>query len=300
MMTALVLAALVILPTRIEVAEGKVTAADLIGDSAVTLGDVQRMREVGLGQAPAAGQMRRIGGPYLRRLLRAAKVQGVRVPAQIELVGRAELVSAEQQLQAITRYLKKRLGKNGQIDSVRAFQNVTEFKVPPGSRIASVLPVSQNPFTARSTFKLEIRRRGQLVMRRYPQVTIQGKAQVRVASQTISARREITASDFTLETMELSRIPARSLGRFQVSGMLAGRRIAAGRVVTRNDVKAPPVVHRGQRVRIELRQDSVSVSTAGEALADAAVGQRVSVRNLSSGRRLQGWVRGPGLVEVTP
>ena len=73
MMTALLLAALVILPTRIEVAEGKVTAADLIGESAVTLGDVQRMREVGLGQAPAAGQMRRIGGPYLRRLLRAAR-----------------------------------------------------------------------------------------------------------------------------------------------------------------------------------------------------------------------------------
>lgn len=300
MMTALLLAALVILPTRIEVAEGKVTAADLIGESAVTLGDVQRMREVGLGQAPAAGQMRRIGGPYLRRLLRAAKVQGVRVPAQIELVGRADVVTAEQQLQAVTRYLKKRLGNNGQINTVRAFQNVTEFKVPPGSRITSVLPVSQNPFTARSTFKLEIRRRGQLVMRRYPQVTIQGKAQVRVARQTISARREITASDFTLETMELSRVPARALGRFQISGMLASRRIATGRVVTRNDVKAPPVVHRGQRVRIELRQDSVSVSTAGEALADAAVGQRVSVRNLSSGRRLQGWVRGPGLVEVTP
>jgi flagella basal body P-ring formation protein FlgA len=300
MMTALVLAALVILPTRIEVAEGRITAADLIGESAVTLGDVQRMREVGLGQAPAAGQMRRIGGPYLRRLLRAAKVQGVRVPAQIELVGRADVITAEQQLQAITSYLKKRLGNNGEINSVRAFQNVTEFKVPPGSRITSVLPVSQNPFTARSAFKLEIRRRGQLVMRRYPQVTIQGKAQVRVARQTISARRKITASDFTLETMELSRVPARALGRFQISGMLASRRIATGRVVTRNDMKAPPVVHRGQRVRIELRHDSVSVSTAGEALADAAVGQRVSVRNLSSGRRLQGWVRGPGLVEVTP
>ena len=300
MITALVLSALVILPTRIEVAEGKITAADLVGESAVTLGDVQRMREVGLGQAPAAGQMRRIGGPYLRRLLRAAKVNGVRVPAQIELIGRAEIVTAEQQLQAIRAYLKKRLGANGQIEQVRAFQNVTEFKVPPGSRIASVLPVSANPFTARSSFKMEIRRRGQLVMRRYPQVTIQGKAQVRVASQTISARRPITAADFTVETLELSRIPARSLGRFRVAGMLASRRITVGRVVSRNDLKSPPVVHRGQRVRIELRQASVSVTTPGAALADAAIGQRVSVRNLASGRRLEAWVRGPGLVEVTP
>ena len=300
MITSLVLTALVILPTRIEVAEGKITAADLVGESAVTLGDVERMREVGLGQAPAAGQMRRIGGPYLRRLLRAASVSGVRVPAQIELIGRADIITAEQQLKAIRAYLKKRLGAKGQIEQVQAFQNVTEFKVPPGSKIASVLPVSANPFTARSSFKMEIRRRGQLVMRRYPQVTIQGKAQVRVARQTISARRPITEADFTVETLELSRIPARSLGRFQVAGMLAGRRIAVGRVVSRNDLKSPPVVHRGQRVRIELRQASVSVSTTGEALADAAIGQRVSVRNLASGRRLQAWVRGPGLVEVTP
>jgi len=300
MITSLVLTALVILPTRIEVAEGKITAADLVGESAVTLGDVERMREVGLGKAPAAGQMRRIGGPYLRRLLRAAKVSGVRVPAQIELIGRADIITAEQQLKAIRAYLKKRLGAKGQIEQVRAFQNVTEFKVPPGSKIASVLPVSANPFTARSSFKMEIRRRGRLVMRRYPQVTIQGKAQVRVARQTISARRPITEADFTVETLELSRIPARSLGRFQVAGMLAGRRIAVGRVVSRNDLKSPPVVHRGQRVRIELRQASVSVSTTGEALADAAIGQRVSVRNLASGRRLQAWVRGPGLVEVTP
>ena len=271
MITSLVLTALVILPTRIEVAEGKITAADLVGESAVTLGDVERMREVGLGKAPAAGQMRRIGGPYLRRLLRAAKVSGVRVPAQIELIGRADIITAEQQLKAIRAYLKKRLGAKGQIEQVRAFQNVTEFKVPPGSKIASVLPVSANPFTARSSFKMEIRRRGRLVMRRYPQVTIQGKAQVRVARQTISARRPITEADFTVETLELSRIPARSLGRFQVAGMLAGRRIAVGRVVSRNDLKSPPVVHRGQRVRIELRQASVSVSTTGEALADAVL-----------------------------
>ena len=172
MITAFVLTALVILPTQIVVGEGKVTAADLVGESAVALGDVRRMREIGLGAAPAAGQIRRINGAYLRRLLRAAKVTDVRVPAQLELVGKSEVISAADQIQAITTYLKKRLGTDGQIKSVRAFQNVTDFKVPPGARIALITPVGQNPFRARSSFKLEVRRRGQLVLRRYPQVLI--------------------------------------------------------------------------------------------------------------------------------
>ena len=300
MIIALVLSALVILPTQIEVAEGKVTAADLVGESAVTLGDVRRMRAIGLGAAPAAGQVRRINGAYLRRLLRAAKVTDVRVPAQLELIGQSETISAADQIGAITAYLTERLGKDGQIKAVTPFQNVTDFKVPPGARIASVAPVGQNPFRARSSFKLEVRRRGQLVARRYPQVLIEGQAKAYVVRQTISARQEIKADDFSIETLPLSRVTHQALGRFRLAGMLASRRLSVGRVLSRGDLKSPPVVHRGQRVRMELRHDGVSVTTAGEALADAAVGQQVTVRNLSSGRRLQAWVRGPGLVEVTP
>ncbi len=294
------LAALVILPTQIEVDEGPVTAADLIGESAVTIGDVDRMRHIGLGRAPAAGQTRRIAGNYLRRLLRAAGVLNVRVPAQINLLGRAEIVSDKAQLAAIRSYLIKRLGQAGKITSVRAHQNVGSVKVPPGSRIARVRPIGTNPFAARVTFKLEIERRGQVVSRRYPQVLVEGSAPVFVAVQNLPARRLIRADHVRRETLQLARINPQNIGRFPVVGMLASRRLTVGSVVARKDVTAPPVVRRGQRIRIELRASSVSVSTAGEALADGAVGQMVAVRNLSSGRRLQGRVRAPGLVEVNP
>ena len=300
MIIASLLAALVILPAQIEVDEGPVTAADLIGESAVTLGDVNRMRPIGLGRAPAAGQTRRIGGKYLRRLLRAAGVFNVRVPAQIDLVGRADMVSAKAQLKAIRSYLVKRLGKAGTIKAVRAHQNVEAVKVPPGSRIARVRPIGTNPFAARVTFKLEIERRGRIVSRRYPQVFVEGTAPVFIAAQTLSARRVINASGVRRETVNLARVNPRNIGIFPIVGMLASRRLTAGSVLSRKDVTAPPVVRRGQRIRIELRASSVSVSTAGEALADGAVGQMVAVRNLSSGRRLQGRVRAPGLVEVNP
>jgi flagella basal body P-ring formation protein FlgA len=300
-MIALSLLALaVVMPAQIEVDEGAVTAADLIGEAAVSVGDVHRMSQVGLGRAPVAGQSRRIAGPYLRRLLRAAGVKRVRVPAQILLIGRAEVISAKAQISAIRRFLVKRLGKAGTIESIRAHQNVEAVKVPPGSRIARVRPVGHNPFAERVTFRLEIERRGQIVSRRYPQVLIEGSAPVMVARRSLPARRVIEAGSIQREVRNLARVKPGSLGYFNVSGMLAARRIPAGSVITRSDLKAPAVVHRGQRIRIELRASSVSVSTAGEALGDAAVGQMVTVRNLRSGRRLQGRVRAPGLVEVNP
>ena len=300
MMMLSLIAALVILPTQLEVPEGPLSAADLVGESAVSVGDVHRMRSVGLGRAPAAGQMRRLAGPYLRRLLRAAGVTKIRVPAQIKLIGISEIITADQQLKAIRALVKRRLGKRGRIIELRAHQNLTDVKVPPGSRIARLSPVGGNPFARRVTFKLEIERRGRLVSTRYPQVEVVGKARVIIATRSLPAKHLVSAADFHSEERDLSQVPKSSLGRFPIIGMLTARRISAGRALRRDYFKSPPVVHRGQRIRIELRGAMLSVSTVGEALGEAAVGQTVAVRNLNSGRRLSGVVRAPGLVEVTP
>jgi flagella basal body P-ring formation protein FlgA len=227
-------------------------------------------------------------------------VTKVRVPAQIKLVGISETISAEQQLKAIRAFSERRLGKRGRITELRAHQNLSDVKVPPGSRIARLSPVGGNPFARRVTYKLEIERRGRLVNTRYPQVEVVGKALVFVAARNLPAKHLITASDLHREERDLSQIPKGSLGRFPMIGMLTARRISSGRTLRRNYFKSPPVVRRGQRIRIELRGAMLSVSTAGEALGEAAVGQTVAVRNLNSGRRLSGVVRAPGLVEVTP
>ncbi|WP_406672909.1 flagellar basal body P-ring formation chaperone FlgA [Natronospira sp.] len=46
------------------------------------------------------------------------------------------------------------------------------------------------------------------------------------------------------------------------------------------------------------RGESVEVSMAGEALQNGARGQRIRVRNLSSGKELEGVVSGEGTVKI--
>lgn len=76
--------------------------------------------------------------------------------------------------------------------------------------------------------------------------------------------------------------------------------VAAGTVLTQSMLEAPLLVRRGESVTIVARASGIEVRAAGTALADAAEGQVVDVRNVSSGRALRAVVVAPGVVEARP
>lgn len=81
-------------------------------------------------------------------------------------------------------------------------------------------------------------------------------------------------------------------------GMEARRPISAGVPVTADLLVAPPAVSRGDHVIIHARSGRFSVASRGQALAEAAVGEQVLIKNLSSSKTLRARVTGPGRVEV--
>ncbi|MFO7552382.1 MAG: flagellar basal body P-ring formation chaperone FlgA [Haliea sp.] len=83
-----------------------------------------------------------------------------------------------------------------------------------------------------------------------------------------------------------------------VTGHTLKRSAAGGTLLTHALVEEPPVIARGQRVALTAGGTGIAVQAPGEALADARVGERLRVRNLSSGKVVEGIARGPGSVEV--
>ncbi|MDY6798309.1 MAG: flagellar basal body P-ring formation chaperone FlgA [Pseudomonadota bacterium] len=84
----------------------------------------------------------------------------------------------------------------------------------------------------------------------------------------------------------------------RVIGMEARRPISTGVPVTADLLTAPPAVSRGDHVIIRARSGRFSVASRGEALAEAAIGEQVLVKNLSSSKTLRARVTAPGRVEV--
>ncbi|MCU0935003.1 MAG: flagellar basal body P-ring formation protein FlgA [Gammaproteobacteria bacterium] len=120
-----------------------------------------------------------------------------------------------------------------------------------------------------------------------------------VLARSVTPGASLTAADVKVEERDLTSAPA---GHFPdpaaVLGRTLKRSLAPGQPLTASVVASSLRVRRGERVVLVARLAGVDVRMQGEALRDAAVGETVTVRNLSSQRVVEGRVGSDGSVEV--
>lgn len=135
----------------------------------------------------------------------------------------------------------------------------------------------------------------------YVTVVIHAKTGVVVATRPLAARRLVGADDVALAEHDIADLPA---GYLTDPGKVVGRTLlrplAQGEPVQQGQLRAPAIVERGQLVTLYWQAGGLKVSARGEARSAAAADGRVRVRNLSSGRDVDGVVREDGQVEVLP
>ncbi len=84
----------------------------------------------------------------------------------------------------------------------------------------------------------------------------------------------------------------------QIIGMELIRPLNAGSPIKVNQLRSPKVVIKGQQVTLVARFGGLDVTIKGKALQSAAVGDRVRVTNLSSGKHVEGVAQADGTVLV--
>lgn len=130
-------------------------------------------------------------------------------------------------------------------------------------------------------------------------VSLAVRRPVVVAARPLPAGRALEAGDLTLAERDLHGLPRGYYTRVEDAvGQEVARALGAGEALTPAILRAGTVVRRGQQVTLLARTGGLAVRMGGEALADAGPGQRIRVRNLSSGREVEGVVRSADLVEV--
>lgn len=125
--------------------------------------------------------------------------------------------------------------------------------------------------------------------------------------ETVTAARDLPAgallqeSDLVLQTVpapvearRACRTPAEAVGHVLRVAVKAGESIRADRL------ERPEAIRAGDRVSIEAREGAVRLRVAGQALAPGRVGDRIPVKNLRSGRRIEARVLEAGRVAVDP
>jgi flagella basal body P-ring formation protein FlgA len=137
-----------------------------------------------------------------------------------------------------------------------------------------------------------------------PGWTVFLQAEIRVTATLLVANRPLAQNavlgegDFSLQSGELGQPgiltdPAQAIGKTLKFG------IGAGQVLRQDMLRAPFVVLQNQTVEVRVPGEGYTIRSSGQAINNAAEGQKVQVR-MTSGQVVSGAATGDGAVEVRP
>ena len=116
-----------------------------------------------------------------------------------------------------------------------------------------------------------------------------------VARRDLAAGKVITADDVTLENRERLPFSAPDFDKLdQVVGRIPRRYIEAGKTIPAALLGEPRMVEKGDRVAVEARSGAMKLTMEAVSETGGRAGERVMLRNPSSGKRFPARVEGKG------
>lgn len=135
----------------------------------------------------------------------------------------------------------------------------------------------------------------------YVPVRMSIRADVLIARKSLEAGSVLTPEDFVTARRDIASLHGGyRLASEPVTGLVLKRRLSEGQPLRASLLTTPRIVRRGQALSIVsgASNGSVAIRMAGTALSDGRLGERIRVKNRSSGRTVEGIVRSSERVEV--
>jgi len=129
---------------------------------------------------------------------------------------------------------------------------------------------------------------------------VRQEREVLIVTHRVAAGHVLIEEDIGSARRDTSRSAANVFNdRQQVLGRTTRHSLAAGSVISTQDVHAPQLIRRGDSVNLLVEHAGFQVRMTGKALGTAGVGERLRVENLSSHQIVQGLVNAQGEVQIT-
>ncbi|MCS6924385.1 MAG: flagellar basal body P-ring formation chaperone FlgA [Candidatus Binatia bacterium] len=149
------------------------------------------------------------------------------------------------------------------------------------------------------SFLLAVGVTGREITKVWVQAEIRIFAQVVVTSRPLAHHEVITADAVRLERREISTLATRAFTKIEeVVDRQAARALAVNEILTPALVQQPRVLRRGSAVTLLYESSALRVETSGQALEGGKIGDRIRVKNSSSGKVLEGQILDARTVRV--
>lgn len=289
----------------------KLTSESTVNAPVIRLGDVavlrgfdakskKRLSRVALGRAPMVGLMKHVPRAYIERRIKDVFSGRVTVkgPARLAVKREGSVLSGKSLLTLIRSSVEARIPYDlGEVANIK-LPKIPDVRVPAGSK-ARVTFADGEDFDGPTTAELIIEDGANRVSTRRVSITVDRFVDAFGVRRTRKRGDVLQKADIVAIRVAASTLPSDAVKRPEfVAGAELRRRAKVGEPLRLAWVKIPPVITRGERVRLVARRGGIQLTTTGQALNNASFGSFVRVRNLDSRKIVTGRAHAPGVVEL--
>ncbi len=254
-----------------------------------------------LMNAPAPGKDKLLPGKWVASVIRAKgglpDSVGITAPDQI-LVRRACQTLAMARLEDfLYGYVARRIG-DPEFKITRMKMRGTD-RFPVGRLTLQVLEPEPRRITGRINLRVRVKVKGE----KFGWLTLSGWVDrfetVVCASRYLCRGTVLTPDDLAHERMNTSRMPAGVIRDLNDAvGKELKRKLAPGNYLRQNMLSVPPLIQKGDKVKLVARSGNINIVTFGIAKNAGGAGEQIRIENMTSKKIIMGRIRDASTVDA--
>ncbi|MGL4208194.1 MAG: flagellar basal body P-ring formation chaperone FlgA [Candidatus Adiutrix sp.] len=278
---------------------GDIATIEVLEPQAASL--AQAIKQIDLGPAPNPGESFVLTRDEMENRISAARLILTDtlwdMPHEVLLNGPESLVTDEQLKDLIVEYLSQTEPYQSGVFEIISLNFNAIPPLPPEELTLRFVPQnSANPsyisgyihFIANTRTIFRLRVTGQVDL----------SAEALVATRNLSRGHVLSEGDITMAMVPYAQTKESLSDAAMAHGYTLKMNLSAGEVLKARQLTRSIIVRRGETVTIIASKGALKITAAGQARQDGALGDTISVTNLSSQKTISARIIGPSQVEI--
>ena len=256
-----------------------------------------------VARSPQPGQTRFVGGEYIRIRLRQAGFDTTRFLFRgapgVRISRRSASLPVSQIRQAVESAIRNRMPWNDENVSITGIRFEENLRLPVGKLTYRIIPKRNEDYLGRTILALHLFVDGEAVRKLWVHATISVMTDVVVAVRPLGKQQFIRMEDMAVERRDLATVGSNPITRpEEVLGNRTTRMIYPHTVIRTDMIAMPPLVKRGDIVKIVADAGTMTITATGLAKQQCRRGDVVRVMNTDAKRVILARITGPDAVKV--
>ena len=261
------------------------------------------LRNVEITRSPLPGQKRFVGADFIRIRLRQSGIDTDTIlftgSDDVSISRKKATLSTQQIRSDVERQIRRLMPWD---DEDVVIQNISlddTVILPAGKQSYRIIPNRNEDYLGRTVFALHFLVDGVVVRKTWVNVTISVSVDVVAVVRPLGKHQHIEPDDIVLKRHDLAKLPSDTVRNIEDAlGNRTKRMIYPNTVLQSSMIVTPPMVRRGDLVKIVASSGPMTITASGRIKQQGCKGDLVKVVNTDSNRIITARVTGPGKVAV--